>query len=173
MQVAYLFTEKRTGQKAASIAYVNSKDVDTAKQLLREIAFEEMPAFFDYALAAAKKTNFDVQSLGGIKQYLGTYKASKVTATAASARAGKEHAWKEAEAERIAFDAHRRKEATRLFKTLSAGEQKLIREQAQRKASIFSGSLRASMEEHHIVSETARRHNNRLGTFDQWKASRA
>jgi hypothetical protein len=173
LQVAYLFTEKRTGQPAASIAYVNSKDVETATQLLREIAFEEMPAFLDYALAAARKTNFDVQSLGGIKQYLGSYKAAKIAAVAAGAHAGKEQVWKEAESERIAYDADRRKEATRLFKTLPASEQKMIRDQAHRKASSFKGSLRISMEESHIIAETIRRHSTRLGTFDQWKASRA
>ena len=65
LRVAYLFVEKRTGRKVASQAYVSSKEVETAKRLLREISFEEMPAFFDYALAEAKRTKFDVQTLGG------------------------------------------------------------------------------------------------------------
>ncbi len=147
--------------------------METAKLLLREIAFEEMPAFLDYALAAARKTHFDVQSLGGVKQYLGSYKASQVAAATAGARAAKGQDWKQDEAERIAFDAHRRKEVTRLFRTLPPPEQKMIRERARRKASTFNGSLRASMEDHYTVSETARRHGDRLGTFDQWKAARA
>lgn len=173
LQVAYLFAEKRTGQPVASIAYVNSKDVETAKQLLREIPFEEMPAFLDYALVAASKTSFDVQSLGGIKQYLGSYKAARMAASAAVARGKKELTSKLAESERVAYDADRRKEATRLFKTLPVSEQNIIRDQAHRKASSFKGSLRTVMEESYAASETSRRHSDRLRTFDQWKATRS
>ena len=40
LKFAYLFAERRTGQPVASVAFVNSKDVETAKQFLTEIAFE-------------------------------------------------------------------------------------------------------------------------------------
>lgn len=173
LQVAYLFTEKRTGQPAASIAYVNSKDVETAKQLLREVPFEEIPAFLDYALAAARRTNFDVQSLGGTKQYLGSYKASKVAEAAARARAEQERPRKETQANRSAYESHRRKQAARLFKTLPTSEQAAIRDHARRKASNFKGSLRQRMQDHHIVSATEQRHGDRLDTFDDWKTARA
>ena len=72
LKVAYLFAEKRTG-RPASVAFVNSKDVDTAKQLLAKIGMQDMPAFLDYALSQAKRTRFDVQALGGIKQYVTGY----------------------------------------------------------------------------------------------------
>ena len=173
LQVAYLFAEKRTGQAVASIAYVNSKDVETAKQLLREVSFEEMPRFLDHALAAAKRTNFEVQSLGGIKQYLGSYKASESAAAAAGDRKRQEQARKEAEAERTAYDAHRRKQATHVFKMLPAGAQQLIREQARRKASTFKGSLRDMMEDRYILSISAQQHSDQLDTFEEWKATRA
>jgi hypothetical protein len=73
LRIAYLFVEERTGRKNAGIPYVPSKDVETAKQLLTQVSFEEVPAFIDYGLAQAKKTRFDVQSLGGLKQYLVGY----------------------------------------------------------------------------------------------------
>ena len=173
LQVAYLFSEKRTGQSAASISYVNSKDVETAKQLLREISFEEMPAFLDYALTSAKRTNFDVQSLGGIKQYLAPYQALKMAQVAAKGLAKQKHARKAAEADRIAYDADIRRQAERLFETLPAGERKIIRAEAHRKASNFTGSLRKKMEEHNVVSVTAQRHNDQLVTFADWKAARS
>lgn len=173
LQVAYLFTEKRTGQPAATVAYVNSKDVETAKQLLREITFEEMPAFIEYALAAAKRTDFDVQTLGGIKQYLAPYKASKVAKAVARDHARKVEGRKQAEADRSAYDAHRRREAARLFTTLSTREQKAIRNQAHQKASGFSGSLRGMMEDTYITSLTAQRHGDRLTSFEKWKAAHA
>ena len=50
LKLAYLFAEKRTGRPVASIAYVNSRDVETAKQLLTEISLDEAPAFLDFAL---------------------------------------------------------------------------------------------------------------------------
>ena len=36
-----------------------------------------MPAFLDYALAEAAKTRFDLQTLGGVKQYLNGYLQSR------------------------------------------------------------------------------------------------
>ena len=50
-----------------------SKDVETAKYLLARVPFADIPDFLDYALAEAKKTRFDVQTLGGLKQYLSRY----------------------------------------------------------------------------------------------------
>src|SRR5665213_1666131 len=74
LKVAYLFAQKRTGQ---SIAYVSSKDKDTARQFLQQLALDEIPAFLDFALNEASRTNFDVQTLGGIKPYLATFLAAR------------------------------------------------------------------------------------------------
>src|ERR1700731_80311 len=41
-QVAYLFVEKRTGQKRDGIPYVSSRDVETAKELLRTVSLDRM-----------------------------------------------------------------------------------------------------------------------------------
>jgi hypothetical protein len=60
-----------------------------------------------------------------------------------------------------------------LFKTLPAREQRLIREQARRKASSFNCPLGRTMEAHYIVSVTGQRHSDQLATFDHWKAIRA
>jgi hypothetical protein len=86
LRVVALFTEKRTGIPAPSIATAYSKDVQTAKQLLAALTFDEMPAFIDHALTQARKTNFDVQALGGIKQYLPGYLASRQRRAAAVAQ---------------------------------------------------------------------------------------
>ena len=69
--------------------YVPSKDVETAKYLLSRLPFEDIPDFLDYALAEAKKTSFDVQTLGGLKQYLSRYqerRTQRATAKATEAR---------------------------------------------------------------------------------------
>jgi hypothetical protein len=54
LKVAYIFTEKRTGHPADSIAFVPTKDVETAKLILTAIGFDEVPAFLDYALAEGR-----------------------------------------------------------------------------------------------------------------------
>jgi hypothetical protein len=169
LKVAYLFAEKRIGQSAASIAFVPSKDVETAKQFLAKLPFDQIPAFIDYALAEARRTNFDVQTLGGIKQYLTgylTFQAGQKAARAAQA------AWKakeKAEAERMAFDSYRRAQAVKLFDTLPADQQSEIEDQARTYAANFSGSLRDRMLASRRAHLTLTRYGDRLATFDQWR----
>ncbi|MFI4960302.1 MAG: replication initiator protein A, partial [Hyphomicrobiales bacterium] len=73
LKLAYSFARKRTGQDRNSVSYASSKDVQTAKDLLDRIPAGEGDKFLDYALAEAKKTKFDVRSLGGVKQYVDGY----------------------------------------------------------------------------------------------------
>ena len=115
LKVAYLFAEKRTGHPADSIAFVPSKDVETAKQLLAELPAAELPSFFDYALAEARKTDFDVQTLGGIKQYLAGYIARREHRAAEKVREAARREEERQDAERQAYDASRRAQALDLF----------------------------------------------------------
>src|SRR3954471_18503209 len=123
LKLAYLFAEKRTGHKVSSIAFVNSKDVQTAKQLLTEIPIEEAPAFLDFALDAASRTNFNVQTLGGLRQYLAPYKAQQATTAFAKRR---QAASTQNEDDRLAYDRYRREASGALFQSLPAGEQETI-----------------------------------------------
>ena len=79
-RVAYLFMERRTGRKPDAAAYVSSKDVKTAKELLAHLSMAQIPEFLDYALAEAGKTRFDPQTLGGVRQYLQGYLKTQRTA---------------------------------------------------------------------------------------------
>src|SRR5450631_717737 len=81
-QVAYLFMEKRTGRKPDASAFVSSKEVETAKELLAHLSLAQIPEFLDYALAEAGKTRFDLQTLGGVRQYLNGYQQSLQRRTA-------------------------------------------------------------------------------------------
>ncbi len=114
LRVAYQFIEKRTGQKVTAQAYVSSKDVQTAKQLLAELTYEDIPAFLDYAFAEARRTNFDMQTLGGVRQYLAGYQAVKTaqkTMRVQEARAVQE---RQAEAERDSYERYRWTEVRRI-----------------------------------------------------------
>ena len=165
LKFAYLFAEKRTGEKVSSIAFVNSKDVATAKQILTEITPDEASGFLDFALAAARETNFDVQTLGGVRQYLARYKARR----AAQVSAGREDAARRAEEERrMAYDTYRRHEAVAVFRSLPAEEQRMITAEAERSAAQFKGTLRETMTEFHRARITAHRYGDRFKTREEW-----
>jgi hypothetical protein len=118
VKVAYMFAERRTGQPASSIAFVNSKDVETAKQLLAHISFDEMPDFLTHALSQAAATNFDVQTLGGLKQYVTGYLSGRKSRAAAHAAEAERQAKEHEQALRAAYDHFRLTEATRVFLAL-------------------------------------------------------
>ena len=168
LKLAYLFAEKRTGHPVASIAYVSSKDVETAKQLLTEITLDEAPAFLDFALAAARETNFDVQTLGGLRQYLARYKGRQRAQQAARAQDTTRRTQGD---ERLAYDSYRREEATRLFQTLPSDEQHAIEALAEQAAARFDGSLRDTMRGFNQTRITAQRNEDRIKTFEEWKAA--
>jgi len=172
LRVAYLFVEKRTGRKVASQAYVSSKEVETAKRLLSEIGFEEMPAFFDYALAEANRTKFDVQTLGGVRQYLAGYLASRSARAAVKKVEARVAESKQAEDERTAYEVYRRGEARRIFKTLSRAERNAIEKAATTQSASFGGSLRKTMFERKRDQLTAQRHSSKIKTLAQWRTAR-
>jgi hypothetical protein len=172
LKLVYLFVEKRTGQPVSSIAFASSKDVETAKQLLTAIAFDEMPAFLDYALAEARKTNFDIQTLGGVKLYVAGYAAFRQRQTARRTQETTSEAPQRDETERHAYEHHRRSQAANLFATLPQDEQEAIEAEARAYAARFSGSLQDSMFGFGRTRFTIERHGDKLQPFEQWKVNR-
>jgi hypothetical protein len=168
LKFAYLFAEKRTGQPVASLAYVNSKDVETAKQLLTEITFEEAPVFLDFALGQSAKTNFEVQTLGGLRQYLAGFKARQV----AQAKAKEQKAAEQSqEDDRLSYDTYRRKELLVIFERLPTSDQQEIEKLARHAAAGFRGSLADAIFLTKRSQITAQRHGVHLVSFEEWKAS--
>ena len=173
LKVAYLFIQKRTGQMPAG---VSSKDKETARQLLESIPFEDMEGFIDYALAQAKKTNYDPQTLGGIRQYVPGFLQSRqhqaTTKAAEAARLARERQ----EADRLAYHRFRRSTADQLFETLPKGEQEIIEGLARTGGSTTrdgtaNGSFAKTMFEIARARITAERHPNKVAPFDKWKAT--
>jgi hypothetical protein len=172
MKIAYLFAEKRTGHPAASIAFVPSKDVETAKRLLAELAADEIPAFIDYALTEARKTDFAVQTLGGIKQYLAGYMGRRKHQAAEKGREASRREQQQQDAEQQAYDSFRRSQAAGILASLPQEERDLIEAQARDHAASFRGStLQSTMFEFGKMRFTIERHKHMLMTFEQWKAA--
>ena len=169
--------EKRTGQPVRDIPYVSSKEVETAKHLLKQVPFEEVSDFLDYALSEAKKTRFDVQTLGGLKQYLAGYHQSRDRRAAAKAAAEARQIREWEEADRMAYDRYRRAQADELFETLPAEEREIIERLARTSNRPFvagDGSLASTMYVLARARITAERHPNKIKSFEAWrKSSRA
>ena len=174
LKVAYLFLEKRTGKPRAGIPYVPSKDVDTARELLSQLGFDQIGAFIDYGLEEAKKTRFDVQTLGGLKQYLARFSsrsAAQVKASAANQQ--RDRAARATEA-RMAYASLRRNAADRLFLNLPPDEQAAIVALARSKMSSPNrkpGPLADTLFLLDRALITTQRHPERIPTFEQWQVS--
>jgi hypothetical protein len=175
LKVAYLFMEKRTGQPVKDVPYVSSKEVQTARQLLAQVSFDEIPAFLDYALAQAKKTNYPVQTLGGIRQYLTDYLQARQRRTAAQAAQTARQTEEKATQERMDYDHFRRAQTDQLFASLSGREQAAIDAAAHAKTPNRPrgrGSLADIMFAVDRARITAERHPAKIPSFEQWKAKR-
>jgi hypothetical protein len=174
-RVAYLFMEKRTGQKPDAAAYISSKDVETAKELLVHLSLAQMPDFLDYSLAEAGKTRFDLQTLGGVRQYLNSYQQTRERRTTAKAAAEARQSEQRQTQLRMDYDQYRRTEAERLFNKLSADERDNI--EASARAKLGAGApISTYMAETLLRVEkirlTIERHPGIIPGFDQWSASR-
>jgi hypothetical protein len=172
LQVAYLFAEKRNGRPANSIGFVNSKDVETAKQLLAKIGFADIPRFFDYALAEARATRFDVQTLGGLKQYVTGYLAMRDRKAAARTQDTARQIAEREEALRNQYDDYRRKEASRIFAGLPKTTKSAIEKDALRHVANFTGGLRDRMLNVRVRMLTAQRYDDRIKSFEDWSTAR-
>ena len=175
LKVAYLFMEKRTGQPVKDVPYVSSKEVATARQLLAQVSFDEIPGFLDYALAQAKKTNYPVQTLGGIRQYLTDYLQARQRRTAAQAAQTARQTEEKATQERMDYDRFRRAQADQLFASLSGREQAAIDASAHAKTPNRPrgrGSLADIIFAVDRARITSERHPNKIPSFEQWKGKR-
>ncbi len=144
----------------------------TAREILQVIPFADVGDFLDYALAEAKRTNFDVQTLGGVRQYLAGYQASKAARKAARAQEARTAQKRQTEDERTAYEAYRRSEARRMFETLAPEERKTVDAEATGRAASFNGSLRKMMTERKRDEIVIERHRDSIPTFEEWRAGR-
>jgi hypothetical protein len=171
LRVAHLFTARRTKQDVKQITFSSSSDVDAARQLLTHVSFEEAPAFIDYALGQAATTKFDVQTLGGLKQYIPGYLASREAIARAKAQSDASKRQKAQEALQSNYDRFRRDQARDLYTRLPEAERAIIDAEARRTSTGFDGPLAERMLDIRRGSITAQRHSDKIKTFEDWRSS--
>jgi hypothetical protein len=167
--------EKRTGHKPDADAYVSSKDVETAKELLVRVSLAQMPDFLDYALAEAGKTRFDLQTLGGVRQYLYGYQQARERQSSSKAAAAARQSQERRTQLRMDYDQYRRVEAQRLFDRLPTEEQAAIEALARAKLNLkgpASGYMAETLVRVEKLRLTTERHPGKIADLEQWLASR-
>lgn len=175
-RVTYLFMGKRTGRKPDGTSFVSSKDVQTAKDLLGHLDMAQIPEFLDYALAEAGKTRFDLQTLGGVRQYLQGYLETLERRRSGKAAAEARRAEERQTQLRLDYDQYRRGEVQRLFDSLPVNEQASIEALARSKLSAggpisdFMGPTLLRVEKQRLTADL---HPGRIAGFEQWSASQA
>jgi hypothetical protein len=174
LKLAYLFAAKATGQPLTAVPFVSQKETESAKFILEQVAFEEAGQFLDYALAEAKRSKFDVKSLGGLKAYLPGYLAAVQHRQASRVSHARRQAKERQEAELSSFDQYRRKRGEALFSTLPDAERTVIEAIARgRSAKPYAGAETGSLSTRIFEIEKARaiaeRHSDRLPTFTDWR----
>ena len=173
-RVTYLFMEKRTGRKPDATAFVSSKDVQTAKEILSHLSIEQVPEFLDYALAEAGKTRFDLQTLGGVRQYIHGYLQARDRRRSNKATADAKKSEERETQLRLDYDQYRRDAAQRLFDELPMIEREEIDALARMKLdgqnniSDFMVPTLLRVEKLHLILE---RHPDGIQDFNKWSTS--
>ena len=172
MRLAYLFEAKRSALPIGQISSAPSSAVEAARAILEQVPIEEAEAFLTFALASAKSTNFDVQSLGGLKQYVAPYRKSRehlaVARRAGIARKAKE----QTEAEQIAYERFSRALAERIYETLPDSDRAVVDAETRNKLASF-GSTSSSVQKTMLPVTRARitreLYGSTIPSFEDWK----
>lgn len=171
-QVAYLFVEKRTGQKRDGIPYVSSKDVETAKDLLQTIPLEQMNDFLEFALSEARRTRFDLQTLGGVRQYLNSYLQAFDRRVAEKAKRSEKLVQEAEELLRAEYAGYLRHATVKLLENRPSHEKAAIENEARARARApigGTGFFSNTLFEIERTRLTIDRYPGEVPSFEQWK----
>ena len=171
LKFAYLFEARRSGLPIERISSAPSSATEAARAILEHVPIDEAEAFLTFALASAKSTNFDVQSIGGLKQYVAPYRKSRehlaLARRAEIARKAKE----QTEAEQIAYERFSRALAERIYKTLSDSDRAIVDAQTQVKVASYGrgSTLQRTMLDLTRTRITRQLYGNTIPSFEDWK----
>jgi hypothetical protein len=173
-RVAHLFAERRTDRQPGGVPYVSTKDVETAKEILSRVPFAQVPDLLDYTFARASRTNFDMQTLGAVKQYLNDYVQARRARTAAKPKAhAVEAAAKSDRGSKDAYNRFCRTETAKLFQSLPLEERHAIEALARSRTPSYASKPGSIIEPFFVLNRdriTVQRHAGRVPSFEEWHA---
>lgn len=100
----------------------SEKETSFAAPLLEKHSTTEAKGFIDFGIMEAKKTNFDIKTLGGLKKDYLPYMKELSARGKAMQQDAKEQTKKEEDRRLAAYEAYREKELARIRATLSKVE---------------------------------------------------
>jgi hypothetical protein len=168
-EIVLHFHQQLDGPNATSEFGFSEKESAFAASLLEKHTIEETKAFIAFGIAEAKKTNFEIRSLGGLKKYYALYakelqKKAKEKTQDAEERKTLEKARRQSE-----YEAYRAAEITRLRSALPSDElermENAIRADLEAKhkgSKIFTGWIRQRAD--HLLAE-----KHKILSFEEWQ----
>jgi hypothetical protein len=169
-EIVLYFHQQLHGSADADVEFgFSEKETAFASSLLEKHSVEEAKAFIDYGLAEARKTKFDIRSIGGLKKYYAPYTKELREKAKAKVRDIEEQKSQKNNRRRRAYEAYRATEITRLRTTFPPHEiehlENFVRGELEAKhpgSKIFSGWVRQRVD--HILAE-----KHGILSFEEWQ----
>ena len=173
IEIVLYFHQQQSGDANASIEFgFSEKETLFASSLLEKHSVEETKAFIDYGLAEARKTNFDIRSIGGLKKYYPSYTEELSKKAKAKVRATEEEKRQQEDRRRRAYVTYRAAEVARIRSALPSSDieriESVVRGELEAKnnsgVKVFSGWIRQRVD-HELVLQ----HGHGILSFEEWQ----
>jgi hypothetical protein len=169
-EIVLYFHQQLHGGADADVEFgFSEKETLFASSLLEKHSVEEAKAFIDYGLAEARKTKFDIRSIGGLKKYYAPYTKELREKAKAKVRDIEDQKIQENDRHRRAYEAYRATEITLIRTTLPPHEiehlENLVRGELEAKhpgSKIFSGWVHQRAD--HMLAE-----KHGILSFEEWQ----
>lgn len=168
-EIVLYFHQQLNGPDAITEFGFSEKETAFAAYLLEKHTIEETKAFIAYGIAEAKKTNFEIRSIGGLKKYYASYVKVLREKAKEKAKDTEERRTRENERRQSEYEAYRATEITRLRSSLPSDElermENAVREELEAKhqgSKIFTGWIRQRTD--HLLAE-----KHEILSFEEWQ----
>ena len=163
-EIVLYFHQQLDGTDAITEFGFSEKETAFAASLLEKHSEDQTKAFIDYGVAEAKKANFEIRSIGGLKKYYALYTKELREKAKVKARDLEDQKRQENDRRRDAYETYRATEITRIRTTLSPHEigqiENTVRHELEAEhpgSKIFSGWIRQRIDrmladEHGVLS---------------------
>lgn len=168
-EMVLYFYQKLYGTKTVDQLGFSEKETSFAASLLEKHSPAEVKGFIDFGILQAKKTNFDIKTLGGLKKYYFPY-TKELAARGRAMQEGERAQTKKDEDRRLAaYESYRAKELARIRAALAESEIAALENSVRQElesihpgSKIFTGWIRQRADRF-----LAEKHG--MFSFDEWQ----